>query len=465
MAREATYSVRVLSNARLRSRGARTLIAVGAAVLVALGAAGPAAAAPPLADPPTITGVTGGLASGQLQVAYAAGASDGGTPVTVVEVSLDAGSNWFTCPDLSGMCPLLNLVDNRAYSIIMRSVNAAGPGAASAPATGTPTMPVGVDPDKPATLPSPAVRVTAVFDAAGNRLGVDGSTERLGVGTLPHLRFSRPITNKAAVERHLSVAATNDATGVTSPVAGSWGWLDDRTVVYRPKAYWPGRSTIRITSTMDRAVLGRSGRAAVIGSKKLGTEYVFRTARALVAKVDGKTHTMKVFVDGKKVKTFPVSLGTKDWETRNGVKVISTAKEPKHTYTSASLNITSADDTEHPEFYVLKDIPWNTRLTPTGEFMHAAPWAYGRLGRWNGSHGCTNMRIEDAKWVYEKTIPGDVALYTNTGGDTVEPTNGPGGLWNIPWEKWLKKSALRSVTGTVDTAVGEPVASLPDASA
>jgi hypothetical protein len=39
----------------------------------------------------------------------------------------------------------------------------------------------------------------------------------------------------------------------------------------------------------------------------------------------------------------------------------------------------------------------------------------------------------------------------------VEPGNGPGGLWNIPWEKWLKKSALRSITGTVDTTAPVPV--------
>lgn len=437
-----------------------TALAVAVACIVV---AAPARAAAPLPDAPTITAVTSGMASGQLQVAYTLGASP--TPVSSVEVSLDSGGAWFPCPDLSGMCPLLNLSNNRAYTVVMRAVNAAGPGEASAPATGTPTIPAGTDPDKPAVLPDPHVKVTAAFDAAGNRLGAK-STDRLGVGTLPHLRFSRPITNKAAVERHLSVTATNDATGVTTPVVGAWGWLDDRTAVFRPKSFWPGRSTIRITSTLDNAVLGKSGRSAVVGSKKLGTEYVFRTARALVARVDGKTRQMKVYIDGKLAKTFPVSLGTKGWETRNGVKVISSAKEPTHTYTSASLSITAADDTENPEFYELKDIPWNTRLTPTGEFMHSAPWAYGRLGRWNGSHGCTNMRTEHAKWIYDKTIPGDVSVYTNTGGETVEPTNGPGGLWNIPWNDWLKKSALKSVTGAVDTTIDAPPASeLPTASA
>ena len=48
----------------------------------------------------------------------------------------------------------------------------------------------------------------------------------------------------------------------------------------------------------------------------------------------------------------------------------------------------------------------------------------------------------DAKWIYDKTIPGDVVLYENTGGTTVQSWNGAGGLWNIPWDQWLKKSAL-----------------------
>ena len=90
-------------------------------------------------------------------------------------------------------------------------------------------------------------------------------------------------------------------------------------------------------------------------------------------------------------------------------------------------------------------------MTPSGEFLHTASWAYGRLGRYNGSHGCTNMFEQDAKWIFDNTIPGDVVNYIKTGGDVVEPWNGPGGLWNIPWNRWLKKSALSNASGTVDT--------------
>ncbi len=395
---------------------------------------------------PTITAVIGGTGTGQLVVTYSAPASDGGTPVTRYEISVDGGVTWWVCAPTPGSCTLTSLTNGRSYSVVLRAVNAVGAGIVSAPATGVPSIPAGSDPDKPAKLPKPRVWVNATFNAASNSLGVDGSRVKFGVGTLPKITFTRAIPDKRVVENHLTVMAKTE-NGKVRKVKGAWGWMDDRSVIFRPENFWPGHATITITSTLDRAVLGKSGKNYVVGTKALGTSYTFKTARKLIMKVDGSTDRMKVYIDGKKVKDFAVSLGKADWETRNGVKVISTQKEPKHTYTSTSLNLDPSVETP----YELKDIPWNTRLTPTGEFMHSAPWAYGRLGRYNGSHGCTNMYEADAKWIYDKTIPGDVAIYTKTGGEVVPAWNGPGGLWNITWDKWLKKSALGSVTGNPDT--------------
>ena len=434
-------------------------VVLGTALAVALtGAvlAAPAQAAAPFPDAPAIAAILP-TASGTLVITYYIPAFNGGSTIVAYQVSIDGGTNWPTCTDVAGACTLLNLTNGTAYSVQIRAVNAAGPGAASVAVTGIPTALAVSDPDKPAKLPTPNVIATAEFDPAGNRLGLSSKTTAgLGVGTLPKLTFSRAISGKAVVERHLSVKTT-DALGRPYVVPGSWGWLDDHTVMFRPKSWWPGNARIDIVSTLGNAVLGKSGSTFVIGSPSLEKTYSFTTARRMVIKVDGKTDLMRVYVNDKKVKTFPVSLGQKEWETRNGVKVISTLKEPKHTYTSVSLDLTTAEDITNPDFYELKDIPWNTRLTPSGEFMHAAPWALGRLGKWNGSHGCTNMRTEDAKWIYDNTIPGDVSIYTNTGGEIVESGNGPGGLWNIPWAKWLKKSALRSVTGSVDTTAPVPV--------
>ena len=360
--------------------------------------------------------------------------------VTGYQISPD-GYLWFDCPDLSGTCGLSSLTNGREYRVSLRST---GPTGQSAPSGPIATIPTASDWAKPKVLPKPRKRVTATFEAAGNGLGVSGSRVKLGVGTLPRLRFSENITNKAAVERHLQVAATTPS-GRTVNVPGAWGWISDETVVFRPKNYWPGNSTIRITSTVNDTVLGKSGKKYLVGSKALRKTYVFRTDRSLIATVDGAKKTMTVHVNGKKRKNFKVSLGKWGWETRNGAKVISTDKEDYKVYRSESLGL----DPE-VEFYELPS-KWNTRLTPSGEFLHTASWAYGRLGRYNGSHGCTNMFEDDAKWIFDNTIPGDVVNYIKTGGDMMEPWNGPGGLWNIPWNRWLKKSALSSASGKADT--------------
>lgn len=408
---------------------------VSLVLFASLTLAGPAAQAAPAA--PEITAVTNGPGSGELSIAYALAG-----PAAAVDVSFDAGGHWYRCVGPVGTCPLANLAVGREYSIVLRAVDEAGEASAvSAPLTATPSVGASDDPDKPAQLPLPVLWVGAAFTAASNNIGVSGASAPVGVGALPRLHFNQDITSKAAVERHLKVTAT-DPTGTQSLVPGAWGWLDDRTVVYRPQDFWPGDSTISITSTMNRAVLGKKGQNTLVGGPSLDKTWTFRTARRLIARVDGEQHTMTVHINGKRVKVFKISLGRPGWSTSSGVKVITTDKMPTHTYTSEALGISDPNDQ-----YVLEGVRWNTRVTPSGEFIHSAPWAYGRLGRWNGSHGCTNMFESDAKWIYDNTMPGDVVVYQNTGGPLVSRGNGPGGLWSIPWDEWLTMSALGSGTG------------------
>ena len=66
------------------------------------------------------------------------------------------------------------------------------------------------------------------------------------------------------------------------------------------------------------------------------------------------------------------------------------------------------------EFYDLQ-VPYAVRITPTGEFIHGAPWAASRIGAWNGSHGCTNLNVGPAKWFLQPCETGDVTVTTSTG--------------------------------------------------
>lgn len=424
----------IYSKSVLSPRFRRISVALGLSGAL-IGVTSPAMAVAPYPDPPKIAAVTPS-GSGSLQISYVLPVNNFSYPVTDVQVTSNAGNTWSSCGTVDGVCKVGGLTNGLRYIVALRSVNSAGPSEPSAKGAGVPVVPTAEDADKLAKLPRSRVNVTARFDAASNDLGVNGSVTRVGIGTLPQLRFTRDIPNKAVVERHLTVSATSDSTGATQLVPGRWAWQDARTIIYRPTGFWPGHSTITITSSLDSANLGVSGGSTLVGSSNLGTTYSFKTARSFVGRVDGSAHVMNVYIDGQKVKSFKISLGGPDWRTRNGVKVISTKKEPQKTYTSQALGLTAPEDQ-----YSL-DAKWNTRLTPSGEFIHSAPWAVSRLGKWNGSHGCTNMFEDNAKWIFDNTIPGDVFIYTNTLGETAAPGNGSGGLWNIPWTSWVRKSAL-----------------------
>ncbi len=428
---------------------------IGLASALALGLLAvsvPSQAVAPFPDAPNIASVTS-VGSGSLQIAYVLPLSSSVPPVTEVQVTSNGGNTWSACGMTLGLCVVSGLTDGVKYIVALRAVNETGPGPMSALGSGVPTLPIALDKDKLTKLPKSRIMVTGKFNGAANGLGVNATSTRVGIGTLPQLTFSREIPNKAVVERHLTVSAKSDSTGLTQVVPGAWSWQSNRSVMFRPTTFWPGRSTITVTSSLNSANMGVSGGATLVGTSSLGATYSFKTARSFIGRVNGATRSMTIYVDGVKVKTFKTSLGGPNWRTRNGVKVVSTQKEPFKTYTSGALGITDPS-----EQYSL-DARWNTRITPSGEFIHAAPWATGRLGLWNGSHGCTNLFESDAEWIYKNTIPGDVFVYTNTLGNLAEPNNGPGGLWNVAWATWLKKSALNTTTLTPTMPPPVPVPS------
>jgi lipoprotein-anchoring transpeptidase ErfK/SrfK len=118
--------------------------------------------------------------------------------------------------------------------------------------------------------------------------------------------------------------------------------------------------------------------------------------------------------------------------TRSGIKV-TTDKYVVRRMTSRELGLRKPS-----EQYDLQ-VPYAVRVTPTGEFIHAAPWASGRIGRWNGSHGCTNLLLGPAMWFYSHSIPGDPVITVGTH-RKMEPWNGLGGPWNVAWSVWLSHS-------------------------
>ena len=67
---------------------------------------------------------------------------------------------------------------------------------------------------------------------------------------------------------------------------------------------------------------------------------------------------------------------------------------------SASYGLT---DPNNPYYYAPEVVQLCTRISYSGEFLHAAPWNHS-LGKANMSHGCINLSIADAQWVFDNFL-------------------------------------------------------------
>ncbi|WIM92453.1 Ig-like domain-containing protein [Actinoplanes oblitus] len=246
-----------------------------------------------------------------------------------------------------------------------------------------------------------------------------------GAGQPVIVAFSRSV-NKKAAERAIEIT--------TSPsVEGKFYWADDRTVHWRPAKYWAKGTTIKVKVNGLGVKLGKN-----VYGKNAATH--FTIGRQLIALADTRTHMTKVYIDGKLVRTMKSSFGRGGGATGSkGQKVsfwtaggphVVLSKERKHSMSSASFGITDPKD---PNYYDSPDIEFCTRISYSGEFLHAAPWN-PQLGEANRSHGCVNLSTHDAKWVYDNFILGDVVDVKHSP-RTLEIWNGLGD-WTVSFDKY-----------------------------
>ena len=249
---------------------------------------------------------------------------------------------------------------------------------------------------------------------------LDGET--VGVGMPVLVRFDVPVTDRAEIERHLAVEAE-------PAQKGSWHWISDSEVRWRPKEYWKPGSEVTVVADVNGVDAGNG----IYGQKD--RESSFTVGDAVVMKVDVPKHRMQVFENGKLLRTLPVSSGKPGFATRSGIKVI----VEKHRYKDMDAATTGISE-DNPEYYNMIDVEYAMRVTYSGEFLHAAPWSTGSQGSANVSHGCVGMSTADAGWLYNLARRGDVVEVTGTDRQ-MEPANGFGD-WNLPWKAYKSGSAL-----------------------
>jgi lipoprotein-anchoring transpeptidase ErfK/SrfK len=255
----------------------------------------------------------------------------------------------------------------------------------------------------------------------------------VGIGQPITVRFDEPIGDKAAAEKTLTVT--------TSPkVDGSWHWFSDQVVHWRPKNYWaPGTKV-----TVRAAVYGVHVGDDVYGQQDVASS--FTIGRSKIATIDDRTHQMTIKVDGKTVRTAPVSLGkdqrivsngkTINYLTQSGPHIVA-EKYTVKVMSSASYGVT---DKKNPNYYE-EEIPLAVRISPDGEFVHSAPWSVWAQGKQNTSHGCVNLSPANARWFYDNFSYGDVVDIRNTG--RTLPYGAGYNEWGMPWSEWVAGSALK----------------------
>ncbi|MGW3287339.1 L,D-transpeptidase [Streptomyces sp. NPDC001002] len=265
----------------------------------------------------------------------------------------------------------------------------------------------------------------------GNFTPEDGST--VGVGMPVSINFDKAITNKADVQKGITVSSSSG-----QEVVGHW--FNANRIDFRPDKYWTENSTVTLKLALD----GVEGASGVYGVQQ--KTVTFKIGRNQVSYVDAKTKQMKITHNGATIKTIPISAGSPDNKTYEGIMVMS-EKFKETRMNGATVGFT--DDDGKGE-YDIKDVPHAIRLTNSGTFVHGNYWgAKSIFGSVNTSHGCVGL--SDTKgandtgtagyWFYTNSIVGDVVVVQNTGDKTVSPDNGLNG-WNLSWADWKAGSAV-----------------------
>nr|WP_180218599.1 Ig-like domain-containing protein [Streptomyces albus] len=246
--------------------------------------------------------------------------------------------------------------------------------------------------------------------------------DKVGAGMPVSVTFNRPVADRDAVERAISVTAD-------PKVRVEGHWFGSQRLDFRPREYWKAGTKV----TLDLNLSGVEGADGVYGTQRKTVR--FTVGRQQVSVVDARKKTMTVMRDGKKIKTIPITSGSPANPTYNGRMVIS----EKHEVTRMNGQTVGFGGE-----YDIKDVPHAMRLSTSGTFIHGNYWTPKfQFGKVNASHGCVGLHDlrgggangSPGAWFFQNSMIGDVVEVRNSQDETIRPDNGLNG-WNMSWEKW-----------------------------
>jgi lipoprotein-anchoring transpeptidase ErfK/SrfK len=245
---------------------------------------------------------------------------------------------------------------------------------------------------------------------------VEGDQQTYGVGMPIILYFSRPIANRAAVERALQIRTSK-------PVVGAWFWdtqcgTAPVCLYFRPRRYWPAHTRVSFTGHLD----GVEVAPGVYGYHTLTQSFTIGSSLIVVASTSA--HDMNVYRDGNLFAHWPISTGRPGDDTPNGAYLTIEKSNPV--------------DMVGPGYNI--EVPWSVRFTWSGDYLHDAYWSVGEQGFTNVSHGCVNMSPADAETYYQMAVPGDPVKITGSPRPGVWDNGWT--MWFLSWRQWQRGSAL-----------------------
>jgi lipoprotein-anchoring transpeptidase ErfK/SrfK len=227
----------------------------------------------------------------------------------------------------------------------------------------------------------------------------EGHNQTYGVGMPILLTFSRPITDRRAVERSLELWSSK-------PVVGAWYWDGDATLYFRPRIYWPAHTTVRFVARLN----GIEGAPGVYGTHTLTQRFVI--GPSLIAVANTQAHHVRIYLNRRVFADWPISSGRPGDDTPNG--------------TYLTIEKANPVDMIGPGYNI--EVPWSVRFTWSGDFLHDAYWSVGEQGFTNVSHGCVNLSPAHAETYYQLAVPGDPVTIMGS------PR---GGTWDNGWTVWF----------------------------
>ena len=233
----------------------------------------------------------------------------------------------------------------------------------------------------------------------------EGAGATYGVGMPIMLTFDHPITDKAAVERALTLTTSK-------PVVGAWYWDGSEQLNFRPRDYWPANTTVTLSSHLD----GVEGAPGVYGVHDLSQ--TFNIGQSVIAVANTSSFHTQVYVGGKLTYTWPISTGKTVTPTPNGTYLTVEKGNP----------VRMIGGTKGTSGYYNELVNWAVRFTFSGDYYHSAPWSVVNQGESNVSHGCVNLAPEDAQMYYNLAVPGDPITITSST---------KAGKWDDGWTEWF----------------------------